>query len=170
MVCLIKSDERKMKKYLSAIVSVLLTAGCSWLNPFSSETPQPTAFEPNQFMWQAAHDKLAFMPVAEEDKKAGVMTTAWQKSDNADNTEFKIEVKDITEKTAGKNGVKNGRLKTVIILRPLKKNGRIFGIRKRLIKSKSIRTNRSFMPWSSFRIRQVPACMSDTLVHIPQWM
>ena len=98
MVCLIKSDERKMKKYLSAIVGVLLTAGCSWLNPFSSETPQPTTFEPNQFMWQAAHDKLAFMPVAEEDKKAGVMTTAWQKSDNADNTEFKIEVKVLSTK------------------------------------------------------------------------
>lgn len=84
-----------MKKTMAAVLVVLiLTGGCSRLNPFVKEsTETETRFEPNKFLWQAAKDKLSFLKIASEDKERGVMTSNWGRVNNVADEEFKIEVK-----------------------------------------------------------------------------
>lgn len=85
------------KKLGLLLFLVLMSSGCSmvsWLNPFSDEGEKVSeAFEPNKYLWQAAHDKLAFMKIASEDKESGTIITDWDKVDANPNEEFKIEAK-----------------------------------------------------------------------------
>lgn len=84
-----------MKKTMAAVLAVLiLTGGCSRLNPFVKEsTETEVRFEPNKFLWQAAKDKLSFLKIVSEDKERGVMTSNWGRVNNIADEEFKIEVK-----------------------------------------------------------------------------
>lgn len=68
-----------MKKTMAAVLAVLiLTGGCSLLNPFVKESTETEArFEPNKFLWLAAKDKLSFLKIVSEDKERGVMTSNW---------------------------------------------------------------------------------------------
>ena len=84
-----------MKKTMAAVLAVLiLTGGCSLLNPFVKESTETEArFEPNKFLWLAAKDKLSFLKIVSEDKERGVMTSNWGRVNNIADEEFKIEVK-----------------------------------------------------------------------------
>lgn len=84
-----------MKKTMAAVLAVLiLTGGCSRLNPFVKESTETEArFEPNKFLWQAAKDKLSFLKIVSEDKERGVMTSNWGRVNNIADEEFEIEVK-----------------------------------------------------------------------------
>lgn len=84
-----------MKKTMAAVLAVLiLTGGCSLLNPFVKKSTETEArFEPNKFLWLAAKDKLSFLKIVSEDKERGVMTSNWGRVNNIADEEFKIEVK-----------------------------------------------------------------------------
>lgn len=90
----------KMRKYmLIALVSVLMLGGCSisWLNPFSNDKTENqkeevAKFVPNPFLWQAALDKLSFMPLEKEEIDNGLLETKWSKVRGISNEEFKIKV------------------------------------------------------------------------------
>lgn len=80
---------------MAAVLAVLiLTGGCSLLNPFVKESTETEArFESNKFLWLAAKDKLSFLKIVSEDKERGVMTSNWGRVNNIADEEFKIEVK-----------------------------------------------------------------------------
>lgn len=88
-----------MKKYLVAVLmSVTLLSGCSYLskmNPWSEakEEPKVEVQQVNNFLWQAAMDKVSFMPVEQSDAKSGVIITSWTGLDGYPNQKFKLEIK-----------------------------------------------------------------------------
>ena len=57
----------------------------------------------NPYLWQAALDKLSFMPMASADSKGGVIITDWKQM--AVDEEFKVNVTIYTQKLAA-NGIK----------------------------------------------------------------
>ena len=57
----------------------------------------------NPYLWQAALDKLSFMPLASADSKGGVIITDWKQM--AVDEEFKVNVTIYTQKLAA-NGIK----------------------------------------------------------------
>lgn len=96
-----------------ATVAVLSLQGCSWLGLGEDETPQqlqitredytgPTgsraAASPaagvavNSFLWRAALDTVAFMPVTSADPFGGVILTDWYSPQGAANERLKINI------------------------------------------------------------------------------
>lgn len=80
-----------MKKYLlTLLLSLSMLSGCSYwqkmdlprMNPFSSEDNEDNARQKpkpavNEFLWQAALDKTAFMPKLEANPQTGKIVTGW---------------------------------------------------------------------------------------------
>lgn len=88
-----------MKKYLvTVLMSVTLLSGCSyfsWMNPWSEPKEEQKIEAPkvNSFLWQAAMDKVNFMPLAETDVKNGVIITSWTGLEGYPDQKFKLEIK-----------------------------------------------------------------------------
>lgn len=84
-----------MKKHFAALLVLLLLAGgCSWINPLSDEGEKTSdIFRPNEFLWQAAKDKLSFMTIVKENRETGVLETGWSRSSKVTDEEFRIEAK-----------------------------------------------------------------------------
>lgn len=113
-----------MKKNLLAIAAVVwVLSGCSYIaqmNPFAEkeETQQEDELrQPNMFLWQAALDKLSFMPLQTIDLKDGVIITGWSTIAIHTKEKFKLEVhilstelRDDSVEVAGfKKVLKNGQ-------------------------------------------------------------
>lgn len=93
-----------MKKYLCLFVGLLMLNGCSYLRevwPFGDEktaenqtqevvVEKADALKVNPYLWQAALDKLSFMPLASSDAEGGVIVTDWKTFSN--NEQFKVVV------------------------------------------------------------------------------
>lgn len=94
----------KMKKYLlTLLLSLTMLNGCSywhkadlsWMNPFSAkeeEVKQTQTAKPavNEFLWQAALDKTAFMPKLEVNGNTGKIMTDWVDSGNA---QYRLDIR-----------------------------------------------------------------------------
>ena len=88
-----------MKRNLLAMAAVIwFLSGCSyfsWMNPFAEneEAQQEEELrQPNMFLWQAALDKLSFMPLQTIDLKDGVIITGWSTIAIHTKEKFKLEV------------------------------------------------------------------------------
>lgn len=113
-----------MKRNLLAMAAVIwFLSGCSyfsWMNPFAEneEAQQEEELrQPNMFLWQAALDKLSFMPLQTIDLKDGVIITGWSTIAIHTKEKFKLEVhilstelRDDSVEVAGfKKVLKNGQ-------------------------------------------------------------
>ena len=88
-----------MKRNLLAMAAVIwFLSGCSyfsWMNPFAEKEEAQQEEElrqPNMFLWQAALDKLSFMPLQTIDLKDGVIITGWSTIAIHTKEKFKLEV------------------------------------------------------------------------------
>lgn len=112
-----------MKKYLlMLLLSLSLLSGCSywhkvdlsWMNPFSDEAEEmkkPQAPKPavNEYLWQAALDKTAFMPKLEVNPNTGIIKTDWV---DAGKDRYRLEI-NITCKELRADGVEVSGFKKV---------------------------------------------------------
>lgn len=95
-----------MKKYIPGLLlGVLMLGGCSywqkadfsWANPFHEDAKEDVAEAPakaepavNAFLWQAALDKISFMPKVYENPKTGEIVTGWF---DAGKNQYRLEIK-----------------------------------------------------------------------------
>ena len=91
-----------MKKYRAFLFAVAFVLnGCSFfspLNPFDGEEETATGFQPNDYLWQAALDKTAFMKLAEENRAKGLLVTDWQEMKGVPGEMFKLEIRVSSDK------------------------------------------------------------------------
>ena len=82
-------DDNEMKKVFSALVLFVFLSGCSWLG---WSEPKVETQAPNNFLWLAAKEKLAFMPILQESEAEGFILTDWSSIGNVKDEQFKFGV------------------------------------------------------------------------------
>lgn len=88
-----------MKKLMSVVLlSVVLLSGCSYLskiNPWSDSGEEKVYAAPkaNPFLWQAALDKVGFMPLAFKNAKSGKIVSGWYLVSGYPTEKFKLEIR-----------------------------------------------------------------------------
>lgn len=89
------------KTILAVLMSVALLSGCSyfsWMNPWGENNEEKVYVTPkaNPYLWQAALDKLSFMPLAAKDVARGTIVTGWYGEQGNSQEKFKLEVRVIS--------------------------------------------------------------------------
>ena len=84
-------------KARSALIglAVLGLSGCGGLSPHHGSPPaatSPTAIGVNAYLWRAALDTLAFMPLASADPYGGIIITDWYVNPEKTDERFKCTV------------------------------------------------------------------------------
>ena len=84
-------------KARSALIglAVLGLSGCGGLSPHRGSPPaatSPTAIGVNAYLWRAALDTLAFMPLASADPYGGIIITDWYVNPEKTDERFKCTV------------------------------------------------------------------------------
>ncbi len=92
------------------LMSVALLSGCSYfskLNPFGGDEQkieETQDLKVNAFLWQAAMDKLGFMPLEESSENEGLIITAWTGLQGYPDQKFKLEAR-VTTKALRADGI-----------------------------------------------------------------
>lgn len=90
-----------MKKLFSVFLfSVFILSGCSYFsswNPWNEEGEAYSEQNINQYLWQAALDKLAFMPLQLKDMKEGRIVTDWYSVAGYNGEKFKLDIRIMSE-------------------------------------------------------------------------
>ena len=100
-----------MKKTVPVLLmSAALLCGCSYLseiNPsggYEHETTEMQNSKVNAFLWQAATEKLGFMPLEESSESDGLIITAWTGLQGYPDQKFKLEAR-VTTKALRADGI-----------------------------------------------------------------
>ncbi len=100
-----------MKKTVPVLLmSAALLCGCSYfskINPFGGDeqkTEEMQNSKVNAFLWQAATEKLGFMPLEESSESDGLIITAWTGLQGYPDQKFKLEAR-VTTKALRADGI-----------------------------------------------------------------
>lgn len=99
------------KTVLMLLMGVFVLSGCSYISKINPWGDDETKVEEKQntkinaFLWQAAMDKVGFMPLEASNENEGLIITAWTGLQGYPDQKFKLEVR-ITTHELRADGVK----------------------------------------------------------------
>lgn len=79
----------------AALLLLALLAGCGGKDKVAANVPPParvTTIGINSYLWRAALETIAFMPLAQADSNGGVLITDWYASPQTPNERVKVTV------------------------------------------------------------------------------
>ncbi len=92
-----------MKKTLLTLFAVaVMTSGCSyfsWMNPWADDKkPEAVKELPvNEFLWQAALDRMSFTPLKTKNPEKGLIVTDWFRMEGYPRELFMVKVQVLTK-------------------------------------------------------------------------